>query len=105
MTYERFDAAFAMLFLLVCLAFVDVVLAVFEHAVDDAGQFVGEDGDGFAGAVMGFHAAEIGSQIAFAVPEGLRGDAQGVGDSVVDSFGSPAYDFSAGNDVIRTDAA
>ncbi len=44
------------------LAFADVFLAVFEHAVDDFGEFVGGGGDGFGWAVASVDAAVEGPE-------------------------------------------
>ena len=64
-----------MLFFEVLLAFVDILLAILEGAIDDAREFVGGGGDRFRGAKACGKAALICTEIALAVPESLGGNA------------------------------
>ena len=85
-------------------AFVDVLLAKFAHAVDQTGEFVGPGGDGFGGAKAGSQASIVSPQSAFAVPQVLSRQAQGVR-RAVDHVAGAACEHSAPADpVVRTSA-
>ena len=47
-----------------------------DQVPEDAGQFVGHGGDGFGRAESSFPAAKAISEVVFAVPEALGGQAQ-----------------------------
>ena len=68
---EPFDLVLPVFFLVIGDAFVHVGLAVFQHSIQEAGQFVGHGGDGFGGSQPGAQAAEIRSQGAPAAPQRL----------------------------------
>ena len=67
LTFETFKSTLLKL-LLVALEAVRVKrLAIFEHMVNDAGQFMSGSGNGFSGAVSGAHEAIVVTQRAVAV--------------------------------------
>ena len=52
--------------------FVHILLAIFEHAVDQTGEFMGHGGAGFGRAESCPEASIVGAQGALTVPQMLR---------------------------------
>ena len=85
-------------------AFVDVLLAKFEHAVDQTGEFVRHGGDGFGRAKAGSQAAIVSPQRAFAVQQVLSSQAQGIRRAVDHVAGTACEHFAPADTVVRTSA-
>ena len=75
LSYEVSYASFSMSAFVVVLSSIDVVLAMFEHAIDKDSQFVGGGGDGLWRADARAHPVVIHAQSTVALEETLRTDA------------------------------
>src|SRR3982750_3771849 len=82
--------------------FVYVLLAVFEHAIDQPRQVVGHSRDRLRGSEFCAQPFELGPQIAFTAPQAGRGHAQGRGRPVLDMTTPTVIYLAAGNFVVRT---
>src|SRR6266446_2794497 len=63
---EELYLLLAVSLLVVFRAFVDVLLTVLQHAIDQSGEPVGHRGNGFGGAELGAQSAVLGSKVAAA---------------------------------------
>jgi len=74
--------------------------AVFDHGIEDTGQFVGGGGDGRFGSKLGADAAEPVAQCGLRSMKRLCRHAQGGGESVADLAGVGGEGASAGDAVV-----
>ena len=74
--------------------------AVFDHGVEDAGQFVGGGGDGRFGSELGADAAEPVAQCGLRSMKRLGSHSQGGGEAVADLAGVGGEGASAGDAVV-----
>jgi hypothetical protein len=77
---------------------------VFNHGIDDAGEFVGRGLDGQLRAVLGLDPAVVGSESTLAMVETSRSKAKGVCCPVGGFLGLGTEDFSAGDFIVGTKA-
>jgi len=68
---------------------------MFEHGVDEAGQFVRRGGDGFGGAHPGFHPSEKGAEGTLAVVQARGRQPEGRGGPVGARRGPPTHDLAS----------
>lgn len=85
-------------------ASVDVLLAKFEQAIDQTGEFVRHGGDGFGRAKAGSQASLVRPQSAFAVQPVLSRQAQGIRRAVAHVAGATFEHFTPTAPVVRTEA-
>ena len=64
--------------LVVLRAFVDALLTILQHAIDQSGRLVGHRRNGLGGAELGAHSAVLSSQVGLAAEQRARWHAQGV---------------------------
>lgn len=80
-------------------AFIDVFGAVFEHPIDQDGEFVCHSGNGFGHAELGDQATKVCSQSSFAVAQRACGQTQR-GAERIDDFAAFAFEDFATADVM-----
>src|SRR5439155_26488503 len=81
---EPLDLLVLITLLIIFHPFVYVLLAVFEHAIDQPRQVVGHSSDRLRGSEFCVQPFELGPQIGFTAPQAGRGHAQGRGRPVLD---------------------
>src|SRR3954447_5281569 len=99
---EPLDLLVLITLLIIFHPFVYVLLAVFEHAIDQPRQVVGHSRDRLRGAEFCAQPLELGPQIAFTAPQAGRGHAQGRGRPILDVTTPTVIYLAAGNFVVRT---
>lgn len=77
---------------------------VFDHGIDDAGEFVGCGLDGELGTVLGLDPAVVGSKSTLAMVKASGGKAKGVCCPVGGLLGLGTEDFSSGDFIVGTAA-
>ena len=85
-------------------AFVHILRAKFEHAVNQRGELVGHGGDGFGGAQAGSQASIVSPQSTVAVQQILSRQAQGVSRAVDHVAGAASEHSATADPVVRTEA-
>jgi len=75
--FDEIDLLLAVSLLVVVRAYIDVLLTILQHAIDESGGPVGHRRNGFGGAELGAQSAVLGSQVALTADQRGRGHAQG----------------------------
>jgi hypothetical protein len=84
---RNFNSLLAVSLLVVLRAFVDVLLTILQHAIDQSGKPVDHRRNGFGGAELGAHSEVLSSQVALAAEQRARCYAQGCCDWSGQDFG------------------
>jgi hypothetical protein len=97
------ESALAVLLVVEVSAGVDVFGLVFEHGVDDAGDFVSGGGNGSGGVGAGFDAAEEGAKIRIGAGKAVSGHSKGFGGAVLRLFGTGLDGLATGDVIVGAD--
>jgi hypothetical protein len=101
---ESADCSFMISLFVVEFAEVVVLGMVFDHGIDDAGEFVGSGFDGELWAMLGLDPTVVGTEGALAVIETSRSEAEGERSAVGGFPGLGIEDFSSGEFLVGTEA-
>ncbi len=98
---NELDLLLAVSLLVVFRTFVDVLLTILQHPINQSGKPVGHRRNGFGGAELGAQAAVLGSKVALAAEQCGRCHAQGRRSTVDHTPRASAQDAVATDPVVR----